>query len=122
MPAAAASTGHFGQTTALRYQALIHARSNLKLRASIDQSALTPGANIHVRAVITEYGQPIETHPQVKAILTRPDHTTGQLFLVEVASGELEISVVASQSGVYRFLLMADGFSSHGQAFTENFY
>ena len=69
--------------------------------------------------MITEYGQPIETHPQVKAILTRPDHTTGQLSLVEVAPGEFETSVIASQSGVYRFRLMADGFSSRGHAFTR---
>ncbi len=113
------SFDNFGQTTALRYHALVHARSNLKIQASVDQSGLTPGSKIHIRTVITEYGQSIETHPQVKAILTHPDNVTGQLSLVEVAPGEFEISIIASQSGVYRFRLMADGFSSRGHVFTR---
>lgn len=104
---------------ALPYHALIHARSNLRLRASIDQSALTPGSQISLRAVITEYGQPIETHPQVTATMTRPDTTTQQVSLLEAAPGEFDTSVVASQSGVYRFQVQAVGFSSRGQAFSR---
>jgi hypothetical protein len=80
---------------------------------------LTPGATLHLRAVITEYGQPIETHPTVVAQMTRPDRTTAQLGLAETALGEFETSVVATQSGVYRFLIQAGGLSTRGQAFTR---
>jgi hypothetical protein len=109
----------FGQAAALPFHALVHARSNLHLRASLSQSALTPGSEIHVRAVITEYGQPIETHPHVIATLTRPDRTIGQLSFSESALGEFETSILASQAGVYRFHIQASGLSSRGLAFTR---
>lgn len=108
-------------TAALRFHALMHVRSNLNLRASIDQSTLTPGATLHLRASITEYGQPIETHPTVGAQMTRPDGTIGQLGLTEPAHGEFESSVVATQSGVYRFLIQASGRSTRGHAFTREY-
>jgi hypothetical protein len=72
-----------------------------------------------LRAVITEYGQPIETHPTVVAQMTRPDRTTAQLGLAETALGEFETSVVATQSGVYRFLVQASGLSTRGHVFTR---
>jgi hypothetical protein len=104
---------------AVRYHALTHVRSNLHLRAWIDQSAPTPGATLHLRAVITEYGQPIETHPTIVAQLTRPDHTTAQLAMAETAPGEFTTLLTAPQSGVYRFLLQAEGRSVRGQRFTR---
>ena len=97
----------------------MHVRSNLHLRASVDQTALTPGATLDLRAVITEYGQPIETHPTVVAQMTRPDRTTAQLGLAETALGEFETSVVATQSGVYRLSFQAGGLSTRGHAFTR---
>lgn len=107
------------QGAALPFHALVHARSNLRLRASLAQSALTPGAEIHLRAVITEYGQPIETHPHVFATMTRPDRTTAQLMFGETAPGEFKASVLTAQAGVYRFHVQASGLASRGQAFTR---
>ncbi|WP_262267494.1 tyrosinase family protein [Microvirga yunnanensis] len=106
-------------TAALRFHALMHVRSNLRLRATIDQTMLEPGATLHLRAVITEYGQAIETHPMVVSQMKRPDATTTQLGFVETSSGEFETSVVATQSGVYRFLVQASGLSTRGSAFTR---
>ncbi|MFB6367632.1 vWA domain-containing protein [Paenibacillus elgii] len=104
---------------ALPFHALVHARSNLNMRAYIDQSASNPGAEIHLRAVITEYGQPLETHPKVKATMTRPDQTTVELLLNETDYGQFEISTIGLQSGVYRFYIQATGLSSRGQAFSR---
>jgi hypothetical protein len=104
---------------ALRFHALMHVRSNLRMRASIDQTTLEPGATLNLRAVITEYGQPIETHPTVVAQWKRPDATTAQIGFVETASGEFETSVIAMQSGVYRFLVQASGLSTRGSVFTR---
>ncbi len=103
----------------LRFHALMHVRSNLAMRASIDQSAPTPGATLFVRAVITEYGEPIETGPMVVAQMTRPDHTTGAITLTEIDSGQFEVSTVATQSGVYRFLIQARGRTTRGEVFTR---
>jgi hypothetical protein len=113
------TTTALSQSAALRFHALVHARSNLRLRASVAQSALTPGAEIRLRAVITEYGQPIETRPQVTATMTRPDQTTAQLSFGESAPGEFDTSTIAGQAGVYRFHVQASGVSSRGQAFTR---
>lgn len=108
-----------GAQGALHFHALVHARSNLRLRAHVSQSALTPGADIHLRAVITEYGQPIATHPHVFATITRPDHTTAHVMFMETAMGEFEAATVAAQSGVYRFHIQASGLAARGHAFTR---
>ncbi len=105
--------------TALRFHALIHARSNLRLTATLSQSASTPGAQMNLRAVVTEYGQPLETHPQVTAIMTRPDFTTQQLSFVETDLGQFESSIIAAQAGVYRFHVRAVGLTSRLQPFTR---
>jgi hypothetical protein len=108
-----------GSAAALRFHALMHVRSNLAMRASIDQSAPTPGANLYLRAVVTEYGEPIETSPTVVAQMTRPDHTTAQMNLTETDPGQFETSVIATQSGVYRFLIQAKGLTTRGEVFTR---
>ena len=113
------TTAPFGQGGALPYHALVHARSNLQMRAAISQSAPTPGATLHLRVLITEYGRPIETHPTVVAMMTRPDRTTATLSFAETAYGEFEASVVAPQAGPYRFYVQAGGFASRGQPFTR---
>ena len=107
------------QPAALPFHALVHARSNLRLHATLAQSAPTPGAQVHLRAVITEYGRPIETHPRVVATMTRPDRTTAPLAFNETAPGEFETSVVSAQAGVYRFHVQASGLASRGQPFTR---
>jgi hypothetical protein len=106
-------------TALLPYEALIHTRSNLRLRASLNQSNISPGSTFLLRAVLTEYGQPLEVHSQVKVTMTRPDRTIQQLSMVRSAPGEYDASVIASQSGVHRFHIKADGLSSRGQVFSR---
>jgi hypothetical protein len=113
------AAANLAAAAALRFHALMHVRSNLHLRASIDQSAFTPGATLYLRAVVTEYGQPIETHPTLVAQMTLPDRTTAQFGLVETALGEFEAPVVSTQSGVYRFLIQANGRSTRGEQFSR---
>lgn len=108
-----------GQSITLPYHAVIHAYSNLRLRARVDQSGLAPGSDIHVRAVLTEYGQPLETSPGVTARVKRPDGTETVLTLQQSAPGEFDTTVIGHQSGVYRFRLMAEGLTSRGQPFTR---
>jgi hypothetical protein len=74
---------------------------------------------LYIRAVVTEYGQPLETHPEVVATMTRPDQTTAELSFFETDLGQFESSVVATQAGGYRFHLRAAGLSSRLQPFTR---
>ncbi|MFM0124580.1 MULTISPECIES: tyrosinase family protein [Paraburkholderia] len=113
------SHAFLSSSAALRFHALMHVRSNLSMRATIDQSAPTPGSTLYLRAVITEYGEPIETSPTLLAQMTRPDHTTAQLGLTETGPGQFETSVLATQSGVYRFLAQAKGLTTRGEIFTR---
>ena len=108
-----------GQAPRLSYHALIHARSNLNMRASLSQSNVTPGSTLYLRAALTEYGRPLATHPTVNATVTLPDHSLSSLALHETDPGVFEASMVATQNGAYRFHLVAQGFAARGEAFTR---
>lgn len=117
---ATSSLAAVGKIPGIPYHALIHCRSNLRLRASVSQSLPTPGATLNLRATISEYGQPIETHPKVTATMIRPDHTIANLSLLETGIGEFDASTIASQIGVYRFLVRAEGRATRGHSFTRD--
>lgn len=107
--------------SSLRYHALAHAHSNLRLTGSIAQSGFTPGSQFHIRALLTEYGQPLETGPTVVARIRRPDQTTVTLNMSETAAGEFDTSMVGSQAGAYLVRIEAAGLSSRGQPFTREY-
>jgi hypothetical protein len=106
-------------TATLPFEALVHTRSNLRLRATIDKSNHKPGSTLLLRALLGEYGQPLENRPKVTVTMTRPDRTTKKLTMDRTAPGEYDFSVIASQSGVYRFHVKAEGLSSNGQVFSR---
>lgn len=102
-----------------RYSLSVHTLSNLRMRASLSQSGNEPGATIYVRAVLTEYGVPLRGSATVRAELTRPDETVTIVNFARVERGVYEASVVASQDGVYRFRIIAEGKTMRGQPFTR---
>ncbi len=51
----------------------VHALSNLRMRTSLTQSGFTPGSTLQLRAVLTEYGVPVEGRAKVEAHVTYPD-------------------------------------------------
>ena len=104
---------------ALRYEVLVHARSNLHLRASVEQDDITPGSTIFLRAVLTEYGQPLQGHAQVEVTMIRPDGTTVQETMLRSGPGEYGGHFVAITSGAYRFRIRAEGLSARGHTFTR---
>jgi hypothetical protein len=108
-----------GQSPRLPFHALVHARSNLRMRAILSQSGTTPGSTLFLRAVLTEYGQPLRTHPSVTTTLTLPDASRSTFALQETGPGVFESSVVATQSGAHRFHVVAEGFAARGQAFSR---
>jgi hypothetical protein len=113
------TVGGLGGSAALRYHAIIHARSNLQMRATLATSASSPGSTIYLRAVLTEYGEAMETHPVLGATVIYPDGSHGPVALSEEAPAAFVAAMQGSQAGVYRFLVSAAGLSFRGAAFTR---
>jgi len=119
--------GHQGSSNAagnvqahgVRYSLSVYAYSNLRLRATLSQSSMEPGATMTVRAVLTEYGLPIENRAHAHSQMERPDGTKATLNLPEIEPGIFETNVVASQQGVYHFLVQASGKTLRDRPFTR---
>ncbi|HTD57966.1 MAG TPA: tyrosinase family protein [Solirubrobacteraceae bacterium] len=102
-----------------RYNITVQSLTNLRLRASVSQTGMTPGASLVLRASLSEYGVPLAGGAAVEADVQWPDGTVSVLPLVEVSPGGFEAEVVASMGGVYRIHVRARGGSTSGQSFTR---
>jgi hypothetical protein len=87
--------------------------------ARTTQSSNQPGATITIRAVLTEYGLPVESRAVVYVDLERPDHTHTVLAAREVEPGIFEAGAVAMISGVYKFRVRGSGATFRGKPFTR---
>ncbi|HYN28617.1 MAG TPA: M64 family metallopeptidase [Dermatophilaceae bacterium] len=103
----------------LPYAVQVQARSNLRLAASCHQDSYEPGAELRVRAVLTEYGLPVDGRATVTADLTRPDGTAAHLAMPEVEPGVFEVLETAHQAGVHHFRVLAGGTTLRGYPFTR---
>ena len=103
----------------LSYSLNIHAYSNLRMRTKLVQTSYEPGATITVRAVLTEYGIPVDRRATCRAVATWPDNTGATLLMGEVEPGVFECKTIASFPGVYRFRIMAEGLTFHARPFTR---
>ncbi|NEQ95583.1 MAG: S8 family serine peptidase [Cyanothece sp. SIO2G6] len=104
----------------VRYSLSVHSYSGLRLQAQLLQDSLEPGAILTIRAVLTEYGLPIDSsRATVRAEFERPDGTGGVLTLheTEAGSGIYTANLQALLSGVYRFRVLANGSTLRGRIF-----
>ena len=106
-------------SSSVPYHVVVHARSALNMRASIAQTGLLPGSELTIRAVLTEYGQPLPTHPTLRAELTPPSGPSSILTMSEDQLGTFQASMLANEEGIYRFRIMAEGASRRGRRFTR---
>jgi len=104
---------------AVRYSLTVHARSNLRLQATLGQDSQEIGAKLTLRAVLTESGLPVERRAAALADLERPDGSRTTLSLAEVEPGAFEAQVVAVLSGIYAFRVRASGKTLGGRDFTR---
>jgi hypothetical protein len=107
------------QTHGVRYSVSVHSLSSLRMDTRVVQSSNEPGATLTMRAVLTEYGLPVEQRAIVSVDLERPDHTRTTLTAVEFEPGVFEAKTVATLSGVYRLQVMAVGATLRGKPFTR---
>jgi hypothetical protein len=103
----------------VRYNLSVQANSNVRMRASLAQTSLQPGAALRISAALTEYGIPVDHRAAIRAELERPDGSQASLALAEVDPGSFEASTLASIQGVYRFRLVASGATLRGVPFTR---
>jgi hypothetical protein len=108
-----------GYPKGAEYCLSVHAYSNLRMEARVDQSGFTPGSTLVLRATLSEYGVPVEHRAVVRAQLEYPDHASATLSLAEIQPGVFEASLVASISGIYRFNIVAEGVTFRGTAFSR---
>lgn len=104
---------------ALRYKALVHARSELAMTATVAQSAQTPGAKVTVRARITQYQSVPIDDAKARAFVRYPDASTATLVLNAVGEGSYETAFQANLSGTYTIRINAEGRSLRGEHFTR---
>lgn len=102
-----------------RYSLSVHALSNLRFRARLDQTGQEPGALMTVTAVLTEYGLPVEDRAVVDADVERPNGSTSTLAMTEVDPGIFELTIPATMSGVYHFRLRANGTTLRDRPFVR---
>ena len=101
------------------YSAIVHARSNLTMRANLSQASYLPGANMHLRAALTDIGIPLEGSAAVQAVIKYPDASVNNVALVETSPGVFEAHVIAPMSGIYPVHFYAKGKSLRGTPFTR---
>ena len=102
-----------------RYSVVVHTFSNLKMRPRVDQDSLEPGANISLRANLTEYGVPVEGRAVVRVEVRRPDASLVTHTLGEEPEGNFAATFTATMSGIYNCRFMANGTTMRGKPFTR---
>jgi hypothetical protein len=101
----------------LPYSLVVHTRSNLEMAASLRQSSLTPGTDLHLTVQLMEYGVPIATQASVWADVTRPNRSTAVATFSRIEPGTYTAVVPTSAAGVYGIRVRAEGASSGGFPF-----
>ena len=103
----------------LRYTALVHARSELEMVATLVQSSRIPGAQVIVRARLSQYQEVPIDGAGVRARVRFPDGSASNLWLPSQGEGVYQGTFTASFWGVYRVRITAEGRSLRGAPFTR---
>lgn len=107
------------QSHGIRYSLSVHSLSNLRMDARIIQTSLEPGATLHIRSLITEYGQPLSKNASVNVEIQRPDNTNVLLPLNKIEAGVFEEKISAVIPGIYHMRVLANGITSRNKPFTR---
>ena len=103
--------------TGLPYSLVIHAYSNLSLRASASQSGYEPGATVQLTATLAESGVPMEVAANVWAEVTNPSNQVMLVPFLQEDQGMYRGKFVAIETGIYRARVRAAGKSLRGFPF-----
>jgi hypothetical protein len=98
---------------------LVHTRSELEMAATLAQSRRTPGAQVTVRARLSQYQSIPIDGARVRARIRYPDGSAATLALAPQGDGVYEAIFTAGLSGVYPVRITAEGRSLRGAPFTR---
>lgn len=101
------------------YSLVVHAYSNLRLKASARQEGYTPGAEVLLRASITEYDIPVETGARVWAEITDPRGERSEIALAQVEPGQFAARLRTTREGVYQARIRVKGTTLQGAVFSR---
>jgi hypothetical protein len=102
------------------YSLLVHAYSSLSMAARLHQSGQEPGDRVVLEAALTESGVPIaDGSASVWAEVKHPDGTQSKVLFAAADEGRFQGKLKASQAGVHRFRIRANGKTRRGQAYTR---
>ncbi|TMQ17421.1 MAG: VWA domain-containing protein, partial [Deltaproteobacteria bacterium] len=99
------------------YSLVVHAYSNLSLRAAAHQSGFEPGATVALEATLAESGIPARAGAHVWTELARPNGVRETVVLRETVPGHFVGNFATGAAGIYRCRVRATGTSSAGYAF-----
>jgi hypothetical protein len=102
-----------------RYSLSALAWSNLRLRASLAQSSMAPGATLTITARLDESDVPVDHRASVTAEITDPNGATAQIGMVETEPGHFQTATIAVLDGVYTIQVTANGVTFRGTPFTR---
>ncbi len=108
-----------GDRLGLPYSLVVHAYSNVSLRAEAGQRSYEPGSEVALHATLTQSGLPVDGDPYVWAEITRPDGATVSLTFDVAGPGEFAGTFGTTASGVYRVRVRARGRTRSGRPFTR---
>ncbi len=107
------------QVHGLRYSFVAQARSVLNMQVMLNQTSLEPGASVHLRTVVTEFGYAAPSGSKITVHVKAPDGTATVLTPTESNDGVFEAEWTAGQSGVYRVHVLGMGKTSLGSVWTR---
>ena len=111
--------GHEHDRRGLRWAVEVHTRSSLRFGASLRQEDILPGSAMHLVAHLAEYDVPVDAdRVTVRAELTGPGGSD-VIELAPAGDGVFEADHVATLDGLYRFRVVAEGRTVHGERFTR---
>lgn len=103
----------------VRFDILVHARSDLEMATSVSQDRFTPGASVTARVRLTQYQSiPIDS-ARVVAHVRFPDGATPALQLAPQGDGVFETRFAAPLAGIYTIRITAEGSTLRGARFTR---
>jgi hypothetical protein len=104
---------------ALRYDAMVHARSDVEMATTLSQDRLTPGAKVTVRVRLSQYDVIPLDSARVVAHVAYPDGAASVLGLTPRGDGVYDTEFAAPFPGVYTVRVSAMGKTLRGLPFTR---
>lgn len=103
----------------VRFDVLVHARSDLEMATTVSQNRFSPGATITARVRLTQYQSVPVDSAKVITRVTFPDGATPVLQLTPKGDGVFETQFTAPLAGLYRMRITAEGSTLRGLRFTR---